>query len=76
MVLRDEVLLGRHGEGGRNGPGRLLRVSYGGRPLLRHSLEVSGTDPASLGPACAGRAPGGRHAAARPARREGGCDPR
>jgi urease accessory protein len=50
MVLRDEVLLGRHGEAG--GTGRsVLRVSYAGRPLLRHSLEASGTDPASLGPA-------------------------
>jgi urease accessory protein len=49
-VLRDEVLLGRHGEAG--GTGRsVLRVSYAGRPLLRHSLEASGTDPASLGPA-------------------------
>jgi urease accessory protein len=50
LVLRDEVLLGRHGEAG--GTARsVLRVSYAGRPLLRHSLEVAGTDPASLGPA-------------------------
>jgi urease accessory protein len=50
LVLRDEVLLGRHGECG--GTARsTLRVSYAGRPLLRQSLEVSGTDPASLGPA-------------------------
>jgi urease accessory protein len=50
LVLRDEVLLGRYGEAG--GTARsVLRVSYAGRPLLRHSLEVSGTDPASLGPA-------------------------
>jgi urease accessory protein len=50
LVLRDEVLLGRHGEAG--GSVRTdLRVSYAGRPLLRHSLAVSGTDPASLGPA-------------------------
>lgn len=50
LVLRDEVLLGRHGEAG--GTARsVLRVSYAGRPLLRHSVEVSGTDPASLGPA-------------------------
>jgi len=49
-VLRDEVLLGRHGEAG--GTVRsVLRVSYAGRPLLSHSLEASGTDPASLGPA-------------------------
>jgi len=50
LVLRDEVLLGRHGEAG--GTARsVLRVSYAGRPLLRQSLSVSGTDPASLGPA-------------------------
>lgn len=50
LVLRDEVLLGRHGEAG--GAARTsLRVSYAGRPLLRHALSVAGTDPASLGPA-------------------------
>jgi urease accessory protein len=50
LVLRDEVLLGRHGEAG--GTSRsVLRVSYAGRPLLRQSLEVSGADPVSLGPA-------------------------
>jgi urease accessory protein len=50
LVLRDEVLLGRHGEAG--GTARsVLRVSCAGRPLLRQSLEVSGTDPVSLGPA-------------------------
>lgn len=50
LVLRDEVLLGRHGEAG--GAARsALRVDYAGRPLLRHSLEVSGTDTASFGPA-------------------------
>jgi urease accessory protein len=49
LVLRDEVLLGRHGEAG--GTARsVLRVSYAGRPLLRQSLAVSGTDPADLGP--------------------------
>jgi len=50
LVLRDEVLLGRHGEDG--GTARsALRVDYAGRPLLRQALEVSGTDPALLGPA-------------------------
>jgi urease accessory protein len=50
LVLRDEVLLGRHGEAG--GTARsVLRVDYAGRPLLRQSLSVSGTDAASLGPA-------------------------
>jgi urease accessory protein len=50
LVLRDEVLLGRHGEAG--GTARsVLQVSYAGRPLLRQSLSVSGSDPASLGPA-------------------------
>ncbi len=50
LLLRDEVLLGRHGEAG--GTARTeLNVTYAGRPLLRQSLSVSGTDPASLGPA-------------------------
>jgi urease accessory protein len=50
LLLRDELLLGRHGEAG--GACRTeLQVSYAGRPLLRQSLEVSGTDPADLGPA-------------------------
>lgn len=50
LVLRDEVLLGRYGE--RGGTVRTVsQVSHAGRPLLRHSLELSGSDPASLGPA-------------------------
>ena len=50
LLLRDELLLGRHGEAG--GAARsVLHVSYAGRPLLRQSLEVSGADPADLGPA-------------------------
>jgi urease accessory protein len=50
LVLRDEILLGRHDEAG--GAARSeLSVGYAGRALLRHSLEVSGTDPAGLGPA-------------------------
>ena len=50
LVLRDEVLLGRHGEAG--GSARTdLQVSYAGRPLLRHALAISGADPVSLGPA-------------------------
>jgi urease accessory protein len=50
LLLRDELLLGRHGEAG--GAARsVLRVDYAGRPLLRQSLEVSGADPAILGPA-------------------------
>jgi urease accessory protein len=50
LVLRDEVLLGRHGE--RGGTARsTVRASYAGRPLLRQSLEISGTDRAALGPA-------------------------
>jgi urease accessory protein len=50
LLLRDELILGRHGEPG--GVSRTsLRVDYAGRPLLRQTLEVSGTDEASLGPA-------------------------
>jgi len=50
LLLRDELLLGRHGEAG--GAARsVLRVDYAGRPLLRQSLEVSGADPVSRGPA-------------------------
>jgi urease accessory protein len=50
LVLRDELLLGRHGEAG--GVARsVLRADYAGQPLLRHSLEVSGTDSVSMGPA-------------------------
>jgi urease accessory protein len=50
LLLRDELILGRHGEKG--GACRAsLRVDYAGRPLLRHALEVSGADEASLGPA-------------------------
>jgi urease accessory protein len=50
LLLRDEVLLGRHGEAGGTARSE-LRVNYAGRPLLRQSLSVSGADPASLGPA-------------------------
>ncbi len=50
LLLRDELILGRHGEPGGESRSR-LSVEYAGRPLLRQSLEVSGTDPASQGPA-------------------------
>lgn len=50
LMLREEVILGRHGESG--GAYRAsLRADYAGRPLLRQSLEVSGADEASRGPA-------------------------
>jgi len=50
LVLRDETLLGRHGE--RGGAYRTrLRVDYDGRPLLRHDVTADGTDEVSLGPA-------------------------
>jgi urease accessory protein len=50
LLLRDELLLGRHGEPG--GAARsVLRADYDGRPLLRHAVEVDGTDPVSRGPA-------------------------
>jgi urease accessory protein len=50
LLLRDELILGRHGEPGGSSCTR-LRVDYAGRPLLRQSLEVSGTDADSPGPA-------------------------
>ena len=50
LLLRDEFILGRHGERGGSCVAR-LRVDLGGTPLLRHELAVSGTDEVSLGPA-------------------------
>jgi urease accessory protein len=50
LLIRDELLLGRHGEAG--GAARTEhRITYAGRPLLRQSLEVSGADADCLGPA-------------------------
>jgi urease accessory protein len=50
LLLREELLLGRHDEAG--GTARsVLRADYAGRPLLRHSVEVAGGDPVSRGPA-------------------------
>jgi urease accessory protein len=50
LLLRDELILGRHGEPG--GTGRTgLRVDYAGRSLLRQDLAVCGTNPVSMGPA-------------------------
>ena len=54
LVLRDEVLLGRHGERGGACRTRLAvdrDGASGRRPLLRHELDVDGTDPAARGPA-------------------------
>jgi len=50
LVLRDEIILGRHGERGGACCTR-LRADYDGRPLLRHDVTVDGTDGVSLGPA-------------------------
>ena len=50
LVLRDEMVLGRHAE--RGGACRTrLRADLAGFPLLRHEVDVSGTDEVSLGPA-------------------------
>jgi urease accessory protein len=50
LVLRDEVIPGRHGE--RGGACRTrLRCDYDGRPLLRHDVMVDGTGEVSPGPA-------------------------
>jgi urease accessory protein len=50
LLLRDEVLLGRHGEIG-GAVRSVLRVDYAGRALLRQELAVDGADPVGLGPA-------------------------
>lgn len=50
LVLRDEVILGRHGESGGACRTRLC-CDYDGRPLLRHDVVVDGADEVSLGPA-------------------------
>jgi urease accessory protein len=50
LVLRDETILGRHGERGGACCTR-LRADYDGRPLLRHDVTVDGADGVSLGPA-------------------------
>jgi urease accessory protein len=50
LIARDELILGRHGERGGSYRGA-LRADYAGRPLLRQSLEASGTDDAAGGPA-------------------------
>ena len=50
LVLRDEIILGRHGE--RGGACRTrLRCDYDGKPLLRHDVAIDGSDDISLGPA-------------------------
>jgi urease accessory protein len=49
LLLREEVLLGRHGEPGGRYRG-LLRADVGGLPLLRHQLDLDGADPANLAP--------------------------
>ena len=66
LLLRDEVLLGRHGERGGACRTRLAvdrDSAQGWRPLLRHELDVSGTDAASCGPAVLRRPPGRRDVA-------------
>ena len=50
LVLRDELILGRHGERGGAFRGS-LRADYAGRPLLRQALDVSGSDAVTGGPA-------------------------
>lgn len=50
LLLRDEFVLGRHGETGGSCVTR-LSVDRAGRPLLRHETAVRGDDEVSLGPA-------------------------
>jgi urease accessory protein len=52
LVLREEVILGRHGETGGTYRG-LSHVDVAGAPLLRHELVLDGADPAAVGPAAA-----------------------
>jgi urease accessory protein len=52
LVLREEVVLGRHGETGGAYRG-LSQVDVAGAPLLRHELVLDGADPASVGSASA-----------------------
>jgi len=47
LVLREEVLLGRHGEAG-GAVRALVRVDAAGAPLLRHELALDGADPSTL----------------------------
>jgi urease accessory protein len=44
LIVREEVVLGRHGEVGGAYRG-LQRVDVGGVPLLRHELVLDGADP-------------------------------
>jgi urease accessory protein len=50
LLLRDEIVLGRHGERGGSCVTR-LSVDRAGRPLLRQETAVRGDDEVSLGPA-------------------------
>jgi urease accessory protein len=50
LLLRDELILGRHGERGGSCVSR-LRIDRADRPLLRHEIAASGGDSVSLGPA-------------------------
>jgi urease accessory protein len=48
-VLRELVVLGRHGQRGGRHRGELL-VDVAGEPLLAHTTELDGTDPVLCGP--------------------------
>jgi urease accessory protein len=50
LVWRDEVVLGRHGEGAGSVVTR-AHVDLGGAPLLRHELALGACHPAAAGPA-------------------------
>jgi urease accessory protein len=50
LLLRDELILGRHGERGGVYRGS-IRADYAGRPLLRQALDVSGSDTVAGGAA-------------------------
>lgn len=53
LLLREELVLGRHGECGGCYVSR-IRADYDNAPLLRHQLSIDGGDEISLGPAVLG----------------------
>lgn len=53
LVVREQIVLGRHGEPGGEYRGTLT-VTVGGRPLIAHTTVLDGADPDLSGPAGSG----------------------